>query len=97
VKEEPLGSLGYVRGLRSFLAFGDFELYLITFLQAFVALRSDRAVMNKYVWPICSSDEPVSLCIVEPLDGSFQTFHEPPSFCTSLMGGKGRAPVKVLH
>src|SRR5579863_665727 len=32
------GSLHHVRGLRSFLAFGNFELYLVALLQALVSL-----------------------------------------------------------
>src|ERR1700747_1305599 len=43
------GGLGYVCGLRALLAFGDFELDFVAFLQAFVALGRDRAVMNKDV------------------------------------------------
>jgi hypothetical protein len=47
-----LGSLldsSYVAGLRSLLSFYDLEFDLIAFLQTFVALRADRAVVHKYV------------------------------------------------
>ena len=87
-----LRSLAHVRCLRALLTFGDFELHLIAFLQALVSLGSDCAVVNKYVWPIRTSDEPVPLGVIEPLNGSFQAFHVPPAFCTSLRGAPGRAP-----
>lgn len=82
----PLG-LSDIRCLRTFLAFGDLELYLITFLQAFIALRTDGAVMNKNIRPIRAADKTVALSVVEPLDGSFQTFHvKAPTFRTSSRG-----------
>jgi len=71
-------SLGYICSLRTFLAFSDFKLYLVSLLQAFVAFGTDRAVVNKYVWPICAPDEPVSFRVIEPLYGSFQSIHEEP-------------------
>ena len=77
------GGLGNVCCLRSFLTLSDFELHRVTFLQAFVSLGSNCAVMNEYVWSIRASDEPVPFGVIEPLDGSFQTFHVPPSFRTS--------------
>src|ERR1700686_445672 len=84
----PLRGLGYIRGLRSFLTLGNFELYRIAFLQALVAFGANRAVVNKYVCPIRAADEPVSLGVIEPLHGSFQTFHViPPSSCTSFRWG----------
>ena len=77
------GGLGNVRCLRSFLTLSDFEFHWVTFLQALVSLGSNCAVVNKYVRAIRASDEPVSFGVIEPLDGSFQTFHVPPSFRTS--------------
>ena len=85
-------SLGYVRRLRAFLALGDFELHRIAFLQAFVSLRGDGAVVNKYIWSIRAPNEPVSFRVIEPLYGSFQTFHLPPTFRTSVMGGPKDVP-----
>jgi hypothetical protein len=82
----------YVGCLRSFLALGNLEFNLVTFLQAFVAFGADRAVMNKYVWPICASDEPVSFRVIEPLNGSFQSIHEEPLFCTSPGRGLKTCP-----
>src|SRR5579862_7048916 len=69
--------LDYVCSLRAFLAFGDLELNLIAFLQTLVSLGSNRAVVNKDVRPIRTTDKAVYLRIIEPLNGSFQSFHEP--------------------
>lgn len=65
----------YVRRLRTFLTFSDFELHVVTFLQALIPLRTDSAIVHEHVWPIISTDEPVPLGIVEPFYGSCQTFH----------------------
>src|SRR5579862_4007067 len=87
-----LGGFGYVRSLRPLLTFSDLELYRVSFLQALVALRGDCAVVNKYIRAIRAPDEPISLSVIEPLYGSFQTFHVPPAFCTSLLGGPRTCP-----
>src|ERR1700691_1534004 len=72
------GAFPNVCRLWSLLSFGDFDLHRVTFLQAFVSLRSDGAVMYKNVGPIRAPDEPVAFCVIEPLDRAFQTFHVPP-------------------
>ena len=41
-----------VRSLGTLLALGDFELDLITFLQALVAFRGDGAVVHEHIRPI---------------------------------------------
>src|SRR5271169_2548020 len=91
-----LRSLAHVRRLRTLLTLGDFELHLVAFLQALVSFGGDCAVVNKYVWPIRATDEPVPLGVIEPLNGSFQAFHVPPTFRTPLKGVPGRAPA-VVH
>ena len=72
------GALADVRRLRSLLAFGDFKLHRVAFLQALVAFGSDGAVMYKNVGTIRATDEPVTLGVIEPLHRAFQTFHVPP-------------------
>src|SRR5580704_1118790 len=72
------GAFCNVCRLWSLLSFGDFELHRVAFLQAFVAFRSDGAVMYKNVGPVRAPDKPVAFCVIEPLDGAFQTFHVPP-------------------
>jgi hypothetical protein len=71
----PIESLGLSRFLRShnafrlwtLLALDNVELHIVTFFQAFVPIQLDGAVVNKYIRPIFSADETVSLGIVEPL------------------------------
>jgi len=88
-------SLGYVRRLRAFLALGDLELHRVAFLQALVSLRGNCAVVNKYVRSIRAPNEPVPFCVIEPLYGSFHTFHVTPRFPHVLYwGAQGRARVK---
>src|SRR5271155_3540998 len=81
------GALADVRRLRSLLAFGDFKLYRVAFLQALVALGSDGAVMYKNIGTIRATDEPVSFGVIEPLDRTFQTFHRNPLFPHVLRSG----------
>ena len=90
-----LSRLGDVRRLRTFLALGDLELNLITLLQTFVTLRGNCAVMNKDIRSIRAPDESVSLGVIEPLDGSFQSFHVPPSFRRPLSGGFKDEPADI--
>jgi hypothetical protein len=85
-------SFYYVRGLRTFLAFGNFELYLVSFLKALVTLCGDRAVVHKHIWSICATDEPVPFCVVEPLHYAFHPIHEMPLFCTSSIRGPRTCP-----
>ena len=73
-----LGCLADVRGLRPLLSFGDFELHRVAFLQAFVSLGCNRAVMNKNVRAIRAPDKAIAFRVIEPLDGSFQAFHAAP-------------------
>src|ERR1035438_3653691 len=72
--ELALLRLHHIGGLRPFLAVNDLKLNHIAFLQAFVALAGQRAVVHEYVWAILTADEAKPLRIVEPFYGSFQ-FH----------------------
>src|SRR5690348_4080321 len=65
--------------LRAFLSLGDLELYLVTLLQAFVALGRNRAVMNEPIRSILAADEPLTLGVIEPPPGTFHTIHFPAS------------------
>jgi hypothetical protein len=73
------GNLGYVAGLRTLLTFHNLELYGIAFLKALVTFILDRAVVNKNIGSVFAADETESFCIIEPLNGSFQTCHLPSS------------------
>src|SRR5450755_945932 len=72
--ERALLRLHHIRGLRPFLAINDLKLNHITFLQTFVALAGQRAVMHEYVGAILTTDKAKAFRIVEPFYGSFQ-FH----------------------
>lgn len=72
-----LRCLDDVRSLRSLLTLSDFELDLISFLQALITFRADRAIMNKDIRPIGTSDESVAFRVVKPLYCASQAFHEP--------------------
>jgi len=61
-----LGTLGY------------FELNRVPFLQALVSFACDGAVVDKNICSVITSDESITLGIVEPLNGTFQTFHVRP-------------------
>ncbi len=84
--------LDYVSRLRALLAFGDFELNLVTLLQAFVTLSGNRAVMHKYIRSICATNEPVPFSIVEPLHYAFHPIHEIAPFLHVLNWGPGTCP-----
>jgi hypothetical protein len=73
-----------VRCLRPFLTLGDFEFHSVTFLQALIAVGSNRAVMHKDIRSIFTSDESVALRIVKPLHRTFQSFHVRPLRQSSL-------------
>jgi hypothetical protein len=70
-----LGNIGRLRTLR---ALGYLELNLVAFLQALVTLGGDSTVVDKNVRSIFTSEETIAFGIVEPLDGTFQTFHVRP-------------------
>src|SRR5947209_773260 len=80
------GSFRNVRRLRAFLALGDFEFHLITFLQALVTFSRDGAVMDENIGSIFASDKTVTLGVVEPLHRTFHTFHLPPLTVTLDLG-----------
>src|SRR5882672_8220392 len=90
-----LGALADVGGLRSFLTFGDLELNGISLLQALVAFGGDRAVVNKNIRAVRAPDKAIPFCVIEPLDGSFQTFHVTPLFLHVLLGGIRTCPHSI--
>ena len=74
---------GYVGSLRTLLPLHDLELDFVAFLKTLIPFGSDGAVVNEDIRTLISADESVALRVVEPLHGSFQTFHVPPSFALS--------------
>ncbi len=75
-----LRNFGHIGRLRPLLSLDNLKLHLIPFLQALVALGGDGAVVNEHIRSIVSAKESISLGIVKPLDGAFQTFHGRPLF-----------------
>jgi hypothetical protein len=75
VVKNGLRNFGDIAGLRTLLALDDFKLYLIAFLQAFVAFAADRAIVNEYIRPVVATDKAEAFSIVEPLDHSSDTSH----------------------
>ena len=64
--------------LGSFLALNDIELNVVAFFEAFVPVYLDCAVVDEDVWSILTTDETISLRVVEPLDL--------PSVCRHVLG-----------
>ena len=60
--------------LRSFLSLSDFHRDFLTFLQRLESFHLDRAVMNKHVLTAFAFDESKSFIVVEPLNGSCNSF-----------------------
>jgi hypothetical protein len=63
----------YVLCLPALGPFDNVELDSLAFLQAAEAVRLDRRIVNKYVFPILTADEAVALRVIEPLNCSL--FH----------------------
>lgn len=61
--------------LRPFLALHDFKLNVIAFLQAFVAVRLDGAVVDEHIGAVFPTDEAETLCVIEPFDFAFNSRH----------------------
>ena len=75
--------------LRPFLTLNDVKLNVIAFLQAFVSIDLDRAVVDEDVGAVISSDKSISLRVVKPLDFAFVLRHELATFLDAdpSMGG----------
>jgi len=60
--------------LRTFLSLGHFHGDLLSFFQGFESFHLDCGVMHEYILTAFALDETKSLVIVEPLNGSFNSF-----------------------
>lgn len=67
--------------LRTLLPLNDVEVYFVAFLETFVSVDLDGAVVYENVRTIIASDKAVTFRIIEPLDFAFVLRHEP---CPSL-------------
>ena len=70
-----LRRLDYITRLRTLLAFNDFKLDRIPFLQALIAIGLDRTVVHENIGAILSPDEPKTFGIVKPFHSTFQSSH----------------------
>ena len=76
----PLGNFAsahHLVGLWPLLTLNDIELDIISFFQAFVAVKLNCAVVYEYVWSIIAANKSVAFCVVEPLHFAFVSCHEP--------------------
>src|SRR5262245_54532813 len=81
-EEELLGRLCrfllcYVLSLRAFLTLPDFELDVITFLQALVAFGLDGAVVDEHIRAVFPADKAEALRVVKPFHFTFDSRHVP--------------------
>src|SRR5260370_40006319 len=65
--------LGYVLGLRTFLALDNFEFNVIAFLQALVAFRLDGAVVDKPGRAVVPANKAEALRVVKTFHFSFDS------------------------
>jgi len=69
--------LCYGLSLGALLPLNNFELDIIAFLKAFVALRLDGAVVDEHIRAVIATDEAEPLCVIEPFDFTFDSGHVP--------------------
>src|SRR6185312_1258927 len=62
-------------GLGTLCALDDVELHFVAFLQGFISVQLDRAVVNEHIGTIGPAKESISLGIVEPLYFAFKLRH----------------------
>jgi hypothetical protein len=69
-------------GLGALCALDNVKLDLVPFFEALIAFALDGTVMNKDISSVVTSEETVSLCIVEPFDCTFVMCQDPDSLMT---------------
>ena len=97
VAERPENGLdsfdaGYLIGLGSFRPLDDVELYLVTFLQGFVAVQLNRAVVYEDIRTVVTAEESVPLGIIEPLHCTFELRH----LALTFLSGFSLSPVSLF-
>jgi|SRR5579864_381236 len=63
--------------LRAFLALDYFKFNVIAFLQAFVTLGLDGAVVDKHIGAVFPANKAEALCVVKPFHFTFNSRHDP--------------------
>ena len=69
------GNLAYIGRLRPFLSLDDLEFNCVAFLQAFITVTGDGAVVDENVRPTVASQKAVPFRVIEPLHRAFDSFH----------------------
>ena len=64
----------YVLRLRPFLSLRHFHGYLLPFLEGFKTFHLYRRVVHENILPTIALDETKTLVVIEPLDGSRNSF-----------------------
>src|SRR5262245_6232808 len=86
---------GDVAGLRAFRTVNDLELHCLTFLERAEAVALNGRVVHEDIAASITLDEPVPLCVVEPLDLACNTHRSLPAAVThSGVGGQNKGPKK---
>jgi hypothetical protein len=62
-------------GLWAFASLDDVEFHFIAFFEGFVAVELDGAVVNEYIRSIITTQETITLRVVEPLHSAFVLCH----------------------
>ena len=62
-------------GLRTFVSLHNVKFNFLAFLQAFVTLRLNGAVMDEHIGPFVTANKSKSLRIVKPLHDSLKLTH----------------------
>jgi hypothetical protein len=87
---------GYAFCLRTFLSLDNFELDVITLLEALITLRLDGTVMDEHIGPVIPANKAEALCVIEPFHFTFDSRHVPCSLRSpetrSYCGPKDRFP-----
>jgi hypothetical protein len=73
-------------GLWALLTLHDVKFDIVTFLQAFISIDLDGAVVDEDVRSVVPSDKTIALCVIEPLDLAFVLSHVPLTFLTADCG-----------
>src|SRR5262245_58345393 len=100
MSHQPYGGyldLGDVAGLRAFRAVNDLELHCLTFLERAEAVALNGRVVHEDIAASVTLDEPVPLCVVEPLDLACNTHRSLPAAVTRSVARLRNASVDKIR
>ena len=79
-------------GLGAFVSLHDVEFDIVAFLEAFIAVGLNRAVVHEHVWTVVAANKSETLGIVKPLHFSLELSHE--EALPSIQIGTARIPCR---